>query len=154
MFTKELPKTTFNRHLLDQIREMAEPYLSTIPEALPYSLFVEFETSGERGGYEKKYFDHRRRLNCLFFSYLDTKDEKYLFPLLDAIFAILDEYTWAVPAHLRGRTPRTITTKIDLFSSETVYALSVIDYILGDTLPDLIRERIRIEVERRFLSSF
>ena len=154
MFTREIPSTRFNRRLLDEIREMAEPYLHTPPESLPYSLFVQFEQIGERTDYEAKYFDHRRRLNCLFFAYLDTKDEKYLLPLFDAIFAILDEYTWAVPAHLRDRTPLTATTKIDLFSSETVYALAEIDHILGDTLPTLIRERIRIEVERRFISSF
>ena len=154
MFNREIPKTKFNRLLLDEIREMAEPYLTTAPESLPYSLFVQFREIGERGEYEAKYFDHRRRLNCLFFAYLDTKDEKYLLPLWDALFAILDEYTWAVPAHVSDRTPLTITTKIDLFSAETVYALAEIDHILGDTIPSLIRERIRIEVERRFISSF
>ena len=154
MLHNEIPKTKFNRLLLDEIREMAEPYLTVAPESLPYSLFVQFREIGERGEYEAKYFDHRRRLNCLFFAYLDTKDEKYLLHLFDAIFAILDEYTWAVPAHLRDRTPLTATTKIDLFSAETVYALAHIDRILGDTLPALIRERIRIEVERRFVSSF
>ena len=133
---------------------MAEPYLGSTPECLPYTLFREFSETGIRTNYEDKFFDHRRRLNCLFFSYLATKDEKYLDPLFDAIFAISDEYTWAVPAHLKDRPIHTTVGRIDLFASETVYSLAVIDHILGDTLPTIIRERIRYEAERRILTPF
>ena len=154
MFSKELPKSACCAALMNEIQPIADKYLGTYPECLPYTLFCEFAETGERVGYEEKYFDHRRRVNSLFFSYLHTKDKKYFTALIDAIAAILDEYTWAVPAHVNGRELGATIAKIDLFASETVYALSEIDTILADELPERIRERIRYETKRRILDVF
>ncbi len=138
-----------------EVEALAETFLTTVPECLPYTKFREFLETGERTSYEDTYFSHRKRLNSLFFSYVWSEDEKYLDPLLDAIFAVLDEFTWSVPAHQRGRdTVESKIGKIDLFAAETAYALSEIYNILGDTLPPLIRERIRFEVERRIVTPF
>ena len=154
MFPKNLPKTKRCQTLMQQISALADRYLDTYPESLPYTLFCEFAETGERGGYEAKYFDHRRRLNSVFFTYLYTKEKKYFSALIDAIAAILDEYTWAVPAHVNGRDLSSTIGKIDLFSAETVYALAEIDAILGEELPSRIRERIRYEAKRRILDTF
>ena len=154
MFPRELPKTRHNTRVLSEMREMADAYLESAPECLPYSLFILFQTTGERNEYEEKYFDHRRRLNSLFFTYLDTKDEKYYLSLMDALFAVLDEYSWAVPAHIKESNVPDTVGRIDLFSAETAYALAEIDSILGDELPAMIRERIRFETDRRILTPF
>jgi hypothetical protein len=85
--------------------------------ALPFSLYRVYDETGERASYEAAYFDHRRRLNTFaLLAMLYPEREEYLTWLEDTIWAICDEYTWSVPAHLIGggtdvRVPRFGTTK-------------------------------------------
>ena len=154
MFLRSIPQTKHAASLMREIKTLADGYLDTYPECLPYTLFCEFVETGERNSYEAKYFDHRRRMNSLFFTYLWTGEKQYFKALLDALFAVLDEYTWAVPAHIKAGNNAYTMGKIDLFSSETAYALAEVDAILSDELPERIRERIRYEVKRRIVDPF
>ena len=48
MFSKELPKSACCAALMNEIQPIADKYLGTYPECLPYTLFCEFAETGER----------------------------------------------------------------------------------------------------------
>ena len=127
--------------------------LRDIP-ASKYSEFIIYNVTGSRDEYQASYFHRRRVLNTsALLSLIYPEEEKYFTKLCDAIWAILDEYTWVLPAHMPSFTENVIT-HIDLFSAETGGALSEIDYLLSDRLPPLIRNRIRYEVQRHIIDGY
>ena len=81
------------------------------------------------------------------------EEEKYLLRLMDEIYVICDEYTWCLPAHQKVLEVND-NSKIDLFASETGFALAEICEILGDRLDTLIKNRVDAELERRIFTSF
>ena len=118
---------------------------------LSYKDFTEFSRTGERIGYEKKYFSRRNRLNSTFMMYV-THGDAYLAELCDLIWAICDEFTWALPAHA---APEADAYKcIDLFNAETALTLTELSYFLGNDLPTAVRGRISYEVQRRVILPF
>ncbi len=123
---------------------------------LPAAKFSEiriFYDSGSRKEYEASYFKRRRAMNhSALLSMLYPEEEKYLVKLQDCIWAILDEYTWVLPAHTGPLEQPPIS--IDLFCAETGFALSEIDYLLGERLHPAIRRRIREECGKRIIDSF
>lgn len=126
--------------------------------ALPFSAFSEFATTGARVAYDRPYFERRRRLLPLTLAALRGDDA--LDALHDLLWAICDEYTWAIPAHLRvpmdaafgDLRPPDVT--VDLFAAETAGAVAEILRLLGNRLDPWVARRARDEVERRVLSMF
>lgn len=133
-----------------EIEAEGERLLQACTPELTYTLFDLYAKTGSRREYEQAYFERRRRLNT--FALLTLRSpEKYLDPLLDILWAICDEYSWCVPAHLPDRLA---DNEIDLFAAETGFALAEIFVLMQSRLPTLIRDRIRSEVERRVLTPF
>lgn len=126
-----------------------------IPE-LSYTLFSIFARTGSRLEYERVYFERRRRLNTyVLLALLEPNRPELLEKLEDILWAVCNEYTWCLPAHLSlDHNAPDIHRYIDLFSSETGFALSEISLLLGERLSKLLRSRIRNEVERRLLRPF
>jgi len=123
------------------------------PPALSFSAYQEFFETGRRMGYEKIYFQRRARLNALAADALLHPDQDVA-RLGDLLWAVCDEYTWALPAHIHygdrhGWGPQ---QTLDLFAAETAHALAEIVVGLGDRLDSRITERVRAEVERRVLT--
>ena len=81
------------------------------------------------------------------------EEDKYLIKLMDAIYAICDEYTWCLPAH-QGKLEPNNNTKIDLMAAETGFTLAEIYTLLNDRLEPLIKNRILAETERRIVIPF
>ncbi|MEI7025997.1 heparinase II/III family protein [Paenibacillus sp. y28] len=154
--------------ILDEIRREAAKLLDEPMPELTLELFRLFEQHGERLPYEQVYFARRKRLNTFaFLSLLEPDEERYRKELHDAIWSLLNEYTWCLPAHLkenelqanlssdayslseRSRLQFRPQYRIDLFSAETAFALSEILRLTEDTLPDLLKSRICEEVYRR-----
>lgn len=122
--------------------------------ASKYSVFTIYNVTGSRREYEEMYFYRRRSLNtAALLSLIYPEEEKYFIRLLDTMWAILDEYTWVLPAHMPSFTENVVEF-IDLFAAETGYALSEMSYIFGDRLPPLIRSRIRAEIDRRIVAAY
>ena len=102
----------------------------------------------------------RENLSLLSLAYLLTKKEEYLLRAEDYIWAICDEFAWAVPAHLKeeglvNAVPfETQPQYIELLASGTVALLAEVDAALGDALSWRIRSRIRMEAERRIFTPF
>ena len=154
MFGKQIPNTRRNRAWMKEMLLMAEDYLTKPCECLPYSLFELYEKQGTRLEYENACLEHRKRLSSFFFSYLWTNDQKWFMPLIDAIWATLDEFTWAFPAHVITVKTKDIPSCVDLFNAETCASVSWIYGILKDELPLMVKERIEIEINRRIVEPF
>jgi len=119
-----------------------------------FSEFRLFYDNGNRLIYEKPYFEKRTMLNiCAILSLIYPENDEYLKNLEDVIWAICDEYTWVLPAHIPNY-PETNYYTIDLFSAETGFALSEIKYLLSDRLNPLIINRIDDEIEGRIIVPF
>jgi hypothetical protein len=138
---------------------------------LPYSLFILFDTRGDRKSFEEPYFERRNRLLVYGLSAWLWKRREDIAALEDIIWAICDEYSWCLPAHMGGksRSPATeraasrgiITTPgfdnaltIDLFACETGLALAECCAALEGTLAPAVLERARKEVYRRLIKSY
>ncbi|MDR2257659.1 MAG: heparinase II/III-family protein [Treponema sp.] len=138
---------------------------------LPYSLFALFDTQGDRKQFEEPYFERRRRLLVYGLSSWLWQRPEDISGLQDSIWAICDEYSWCLPAHMGGksRSPAAdpaassgiITgarfdnaVTIDLFACETGLALAECCAALEDALEPVALERARKEVYRRLIQSY
>ena len=122
-----------------------------------YSLFTQFWRSGNRASYEKVYFEKRKRLNTYAtLALIYPENQRYISKLEEVIWVICSEFTWCLPPHLGGASlpMETYLDVIDLFSAETGSALAEIKYLLGDRLSDLIKRRIRYELEKRIVGPY
>lgn len=138
----------------DELVKMWEAECGVPVPACRFSEFIIYNQTGSRKEYERSYFLRRRQMNVsALLSMIYPDDEQYLMYLVDVMWAILDEYVWVLPAHMPSFTEN-VVEHIDLFSSETGFTLSEIDYILGDRLPALIRSRIKTEVDRRIIQAY
>jgi len=109
---------------------------------LKYSEYKLFYVTGDRNVYEHQYFARRRGLAAAaMLSLIYPEEEKYLIRAMDEIFAMCNEFTWAVPAHQRN-IENISQVHIDLFAAETGVMLAEIYTILEDRLDFLIKKRI------------
>lgn len=136
--------------------QTAEEYKKSGIKPLSYNEFKIFYETGSRKEYEYEYFGHRRLLNALSVLAIVYEDnEEYIKRLEDALWAILDEFTWALPAHIPEGTPiGSCVTWIDLFAAETAFTLSEILHIMGERLDSMVINRIEYEVRRRVLEPY
>ncbi|MFG3257294.1 heparinase II/III family protein [Streptomyces sp. NPDC048172] len=144
---------------LKAVAARAEAWADAPVEPLPFSLYRRYAEDGARAPFQDVYFRRRRnRLTDLALTALSEPDgegRRCLGPLEDLIWAVCDEYAWALPAHLEGltdpRPPRPHAEQIDLFAAETAFTLAELRHLLADRLDPLVAARIRDEVTRRVL---
>ncbi len=143
----------------EEIEGAAAAFRTEPIPALTFSLYRLFDEEGDRLRFETAYFERRRRLVAFgLAAALDRKPED-LAALHDAIWAVCDEFSWALPAHLGGRSlePAALAdhaTCLDLFACETAFALAEIRYVFRADLAPIVAERIAAEVRRRVLAPF
>lgn len=118
-----------------------------IPETT-YTLYRRFSTTGERRPYERPYFDKRTRLTREVTAAWLGEDDTHIDRINDLVWDICEETTWVVPAHERE------AWHIDLFSAETGVELAHAVALLGERLPEEIRQRVRAEVKTRILDNY
>lgn len=123
---------------------------------LQFHHFKQYDTTGNRLSYETVYF-HRRR--CLGFFALMAwlyDDSEYLSLTEDYLWAVCNEFTWALPAHLDGNSlnEKVNPLTLDLFSCETAQTLAEITYLLEHKLNPAVVLRCRSEAERRIFRPF
>lgn len=140
---------------LAEIRDIALRAGGEPVSDLTFDAFRRFSTSGTRREYERPYFARRCRLAGLTLAATIDADDAYLPALHETIWAICNEYSWCVPAHIgrlsgdlsAGRLPP--EQAVDLFAAETAHALAETLTMMGDRLDPWLRYRIRYEIERR-----
>ena len=162
-WTNRVKKQSRYKQMMSEIKEEAEKLLHTPMKELSYSLFKMFHETGSRQEYEAVYFDKRRRLNTFALMVLiEGKDSYFLEPFEDIVWSICNEFTWCLPAHLDndqdmkviGKFPNIENTTyqtIDLFASETAFALSEILQLTKDQIDPLLNKRILKEVYKRII---
>jgi hypothetical protein len=140
---------------LDDMRLEALRAQKTPLEALSFSLFRLFETTGDRADYQRVYFDRRRRFAGMVLTTVIDESDASLTSLCDLIWEICNEYTWALPAHLPVGIDLVIANPVspeqvvDLFAAHTAHMLAEVVSLLGERLPDWLHYRVRTEAERR-----
>ena len=141
---------------VDEALSLYEEYMKAPILAESFATFKLFEETGNRGLFEKPYFLKRKRLNvCAILSMIYPDKKEYMESLEEIIWAICDEYTWSLPAHLSHAFEKDVDRiHIDLFAAETGYALSEIITILKDRIHPRVYKRAVEEIDRRILTSF
>lgn len=142
---------------LEKLREWAKAWRGKEIGAVRFSAFRRFDTDGDRKELENIYFDRRCRLVTFgLMSWLYGRQED-IAELENVIWAICDEYTWCLAAHLGGKSLSRLETEgftIDLFAAETAQALAEVLFLLKDRLHPLVAERARRTARERVVLRF
>ena len=113
------------RPLIDAMLQSYEKDAVPPITEIPYTMAADFFVSGDRATSEAIYFVRRALCTCAILALIYPEERKYFDRMQDFLFAICNEYTWEIPAHTPNMTDY-IPDDIDLFASETGYALSEI----------------------------
>jgi hypothetical protein len=137
---------------LETLRRKAASLVGQEIPAMSYQRFIEIERTGGRNQFDFIYHDRRMQLIALSLTMLvDGTD--HLQDIQNLIWAICDEYMWALPAHMAHplenalKDHRSPDKFVDLFASETACMLAELSVLLP--LEPWVMYRIRYEVERR-----
>jgi hypothetical protein len=139
------PKALAERPAAKELLKEAAKLGPAIPQTT-YTLYRQFQANGDRKGYETPYFDKRECLADLAMAAWLTGDDARIPDINDVLWSICEETTWVLPAHEKH--------EIDLFASETGSELGQVLLVLGDRLPEEVRNRVRDEVRRRIIEPY
>ena len=96
----DLDTVSFNKEKVEKIVKKAEDLMTKDIPLLPASLYREYVTTGNRSNYEELFF--LRRDMAVAFAIAEAYENKGRFTekLMDVVWAIMEESTWLLPAHL------------------------------------------------------
>ena len=152
----------------EKIVKMAESLLDREIPLLPASVYREYVTNGNRSNYEDIYF--LRRDMAVTFAAAEAYESKGRFTekLMDAVWAIMEESTWIIPAHrycapyvpsasLGGVFGGNALHGIDLFSAGTAGTLASV-YLLCkdklDAIDPIITAKMEYMLRERAINNF
>ena len=141
----------YNQNYLQQLNDEYEKYKDAPISELSFSSFMKFMRDGDRLTYEKEYFERRTMLRDFALKAWLYGDKTALKRLEDVMWAVCNEFTWALPAHLGNDV---FNETIDLFTAETAQALTEIISLLDDKISDIVIKRCITEVKKRALIPF
>lgn len=165
---RDIDKPTIPSEKGDIILKRAEELLEKDIPLLPASLYREYVTTGNRSNYEDKYF--LRRDMAVFFAVAEAYENKGRFTekLMDVVWAIMEESTWKIPAHIYC-TPYYGESSlgpvfgdnalhgIDLFSAATCGTLSAVYMLCKDKLDRIdpvIARKMEYTLKERGIKNF
>ncbi|MFC4401859.1 heparinase II/III domain-containing protein [Gracilibacillus xinjiangensis] len=151
--------------VLEQLKEDADRYRKNPFIEMTFETYRQFNKTGERKGYEKGYFERRKRLTTFgLLAYIFPENADYLSLLENELWQVCQEFTWCLPAHIDLRFEEQsykeyqdngkLRYTIDLFAAETAFTLAELLYIFSNKLDHFLVERVKIEVDRRVLQNF
>lgn len=139
---------------LETVKEKYETLTRSEMPHITYSKYYQTYKDGNRRRFELDYFAVRERLSTsAVMAYLYPECEEYLTVLVDTMWAICGEYTWALPAHVPEEAEDK-ATHIDLFAAETGFYLAEITALLGKRIPADVADRVHSEIKRRIIEPF
>ena len=141
----------------ERIIAKAEEILEKPIPALPLSLYREFHVNGNRSRFERCFFDRRGMAMYLALAEGIEKQGRFTEKLADLVWAIMEESTWMVPAHLYNQpyqrndgVPPVIGEEtlhgIDLFAGTTASCLTIV-YLNAKEALDGISETVCLKME-------
>lgn len=131
-----------------EIIHKAEEAAATPIPHLSATLYLQVVRGGTREEYEEPMRQRRQRLGLLTLAECLEGEGRFLDPLLDLVWALCEESSWALPAHQRGLADLD-RPRLDLGVAMASMALAEFDALLGDQLDPLVGVRIRHEVNTR-----
>lgn len=146
----------FVQPLIDEIAETWHDTCKTPLKQLDFQKMMTYFTTGNRLGYETEYFSRRKALLVAGLYAIGNETSQAIEVVEDVMYQVLQEYTWALPAHLdyHDLSSQALGTSIDLFAAETAQALAEISYQLKDKLSQVLLSLVDEEIERRILRPF
>ena len=127
---------------------------------------LRFKT-GDRAHFEGMYFERRRDLLALLLAEAYEKEGRFIDPIMDLVWMILEESTWVVPAHLNPsqadtthKLPYAYESKrdyIDLFAGATGALIAWTWYLCRDEfekISPVINKRILEQLHDRIIVPF
>ena len=149
----------------------AEKYLNYDIPAIKATSFITFHITGNRLAHENPYFARRRALNFLVIAECLENKGRFVNDIIDLVWAICEETTWALSAHVKAthRHDRVDYIKektllpehdyhtTDLNACDTSASLSSVIYMMKDVLNDIspmIYDRVKYEITRRIIKPF
>ena len=138
--------------LLEGLKSAAASYREKPIKALSFHNFKLYDETGNHGQFENEYFTHRGMLEIYALMAWIYEDEDYLHALEDIIWAVCDEYSWPVPAHMGSKSLSVYQEEnhnVDLFAAETGQAFAEILSLLGDKLHPTVKMRMKKRLEER-----
>lgn len=146
------------RERIESLIKAADSCLDELWPGLPATLYMQFAREGDRLGYETPYFERRARLGTLALAECLTGQGKYLAAIANALWSIMEETTWCIPAHAdrleNDPLPHLQRESVDLFACETAATIAEIGYLLRSELQSLsstLVERMENEALRRVI---
>lgn len=144
--------------LVAEIRQYANEMLAQRSiEPLPFQGYVDYIQHGNRLSFESHYFQRRKQLSVVGLAVFLDKEPAMIDYLEEIIWAVLQEYSWALPAHLKQEGAffsSDSPTCIDLFSAETGQTLAEMLALFGDLFSDSLQQAIQQEIQRRLFVPF
>ncbi len=131
----------------------AEHNASEPVPALPATLFLEYQRTGQREGFQTPRSRRREILSSLTIVECLENSGRFLDAALDVAWAICEESSWALPAHQIELTDIDRPV-IDLGAAMTALELAEFAHLLGGKLDPLARKRISDEVDRRCFTPY
>lgn len=136
-------------------KRLPEPW-----EMLPATVLLGYVRTGNRRDFETPMFARRSRLRDLVLAECAENRGRFLDAIADGSWLLCEESSWSLPACLfmqrRGDgLPDVTEPVVDLIVGETAALLAWTHYLLGeklDAVHPMIRERIRLEIDRRVLT--
>lgn len=139
----------YNKKYLSQLKKEYGELKNMPADELDDELFDKFRISGERLGYESKYFGRRTMLRDFALMLWLYEDKEAAKRLEEILTAVCSERTWTLPAHITDDE-----NTIDLFAAETAQAISEILSLAGDKISPDVCGRCISEVNRRVIEPF
>jgi hypothetical protein len=145
------------RPWIEQITVRAVQELDQPLPPLTTSLYADFHATGNRLNFERVYFEHRRRLNRAAIATLTAIDltlqKRYLDSLLQKMQTLIDEPTWALPAHVRNQNGID-PMLIDLFAAETANLFGELLNVFGDHVPPAMKAIVIKRLSQQFWKNY
>lgn len=130
--------------------------------ALPATLYLEYRRQGDRSRFQSAYFDRREMLQRLVLAECVERQGRFVDPVANVLWAICEETSWCLPAHVGGQKagvglPDIDEPILDLFAAQTAVTVAWSLHLLGDEaegVSPMLRRRAEREVDRQVLTPF
>ncbi len=118
-------KSKIEPEKLKKLMHDAEDFNSKELAALPASLYREFFKNGNRANFESKFFERRNQaLFCALGEYIEGEG-RFTEKLIDAVWAISEESTWMLPAHLYNSPTDSSSTLGPVYSDSALHGTAL-----------------------------
>lgn len=157
-----------NQEKMERVIHTAERMLEKEVPMLTASLYREFFVTGNRANFEGPYFRRRDMAVYLAAAEAYEKQGRFTEKLIDVIWAIMEESTWAIPAHLYNAEIHSEASlgpvfgdnalhALDLFAASTAATLSSVYYLCKDAIDKvepIVCKKLEYTVRERAIKNF